>query len=159
MFSVRKTWGMSLPRRLWGTSCLNLRPEMAIDEEDQYTRQVRRVLLTTLGLNALVVVAKLAAGFAAGSLSVVSDAIHSSTDTLNNLVGIAIVRLARSAPNEEHPHGHQKFETLAAFGIAGFLLITAFEVGAGDWTLPGHHSRGAGVREDPHVSWQAYPTV
>jgi divalent metal cation (Fe/Co/Zn/Cd) transporter len=40
---------------------------------------VRRVLLVTLALNVTVVAGKLAAGFV-GSLSVISDAIHSSAD-------------------------------------------------------------------------------
>ena len=43
---------------------------------DTYRRGVRRVLLVTLALNAVVVAGKLAAGLLAGSLSVISDAIH-----------------------------------------------------------------------------------
>jgi len=46
-------------------------------------------------------------------------------------VGLVIIRLARAAPDEEHPYGHHKFETVATFAIAGFLLVTAFEVAVG----------------------------
>jgi len=76
-----------------------------------------------------VVAAKLVAGYLAGSLSVIGDALHSSTDSLNNVVGLFIIRIASSAPDEDHPYGHYKYETLAAFGIAWFLLVTAFQVG------------------------------
>jgi cation diffusion facilitator family transporter len=99
--------------------------------EDSYGREVRRVLKLTLALNLAVVAGKLVAGFRAGSLSVISDAMHSSADSLNNLVGLVIIRLARAAPDEGHPYGHHKFETVATFAIAGFLLVTAFEVVVG----------------------------
>jgi cation diffusion facilitator family transporter len=97
----------------------------------QYGREVRRVLALTLALNLIVVAAKLVAGYLAGSLSVISDALHSSADSFNNVVGLAIIRLASAAPDPGHPHGHHKFETLGAFGIAGFLTVTAFEVASG----------------------------
>ena len=100
-------------------------------QEEKYGRSVRRVLVVTLVLNVLVVAGKLAAGLLAGSLSVVSDAMHSAADSLNNVVGLVIVRIASAAPDEEHPSGHHKFETLGAFGIAGFLTVTAFEVASG----------------------------
>jgi cation diffusion facilitator family transporter len=99
-----------------------------VDRSD-YSKGVRRVLLLTLGLNLAVVAGKLVAGILAGSLSVISDALHSSADSLNNIVGIFIIRVASSAPDEEHPYGHHKYETLGAFGIAWFLLVTAFQVG------------------------------
>ena len=41
------------------------------------------------------------------------------------LVGL---RLAQKPPDANHPYGHRKFETLAAGGIALFLLIVVVEV-------------------------------
>src|SRR5262245_4696613 len=95
---------------------------------EAYRRGVRRVLLVTLALNVMVVAAKLVAGLIAGSLSVVSDAIHSSVDSLNNIVGLVVMKYATAEPDEGHPYGHAKFETLAAFTIAGFLIVTCFEL-------------------------------
>ncbi len=100
-------------------------------DTEQYSSGVRRVLVITLALNLAVVAGKLFAGILAGSLSVVSDALHSSADSLNNIVGIFIIRVASTAPDKEHPYGHHKYETLGAFGIAWFLLVTAFQVGQG----------------------------
>lgn len=94
-----------------------------------YRRGVRRVLLITLVLNLAVVVGKLFAGILAGSLSVISDAIHSSVDSLNNIVGLVVMRYATAEPDDEHPYGHAKFETLAAFAIAGFLFVTCYQIG------------------------------
>src|SRR5215210_6440173 len=93
-----------------------------------YQRGVRRVLTVTLLLNIAVVIGKLIAGYLAGSLSVISDAIHSTTDSLNNIVGLVVIKYAAAAPDDEHPYGHAKFETLAAFAIAGFLFVTCYQI-------------------------------
>jgi cation diffusion facilitator family transporter len=93
-----------------------------------YKRGVRRVLLITLALNLAVVIGKFIAGFLAGSLSVISDAVHSSVDSLNNIVGLVIMKYATAEPDDEHPYGHAKFETLAAFAIAGFLFVTCYQI-------------------------------
>lgn len=98
-------------------------------DRTEYKRGVRRVLVATLVLNIIVVIAKLVAGILAGSLSIISDAIHSSVDSLNNVVGLVIVRFAHAEPDDEHPYGHAKFETLAAFVIAGFLFVTCYQIG------------------------------
>jgi divalent metal cation (Fe/Co/Zn/Cd) transporter len=47
---------------------------------DNRTRQIRRVLVITFVANLLVVIAKVYAGMAANSLSVLADAAHSSVD-------------------------------------------------------------------------------
>jgi cation diffusion facilitator family transporter len=99
----------------------------SIDHEI-YRRRVRRVLFITLALNLLVVAGKLIAGLLAGAMSVISDAIHSSVDSLNNIVGLAVMRYSTAAPDEQHPYGHGKFETLAAFVIAGFLFVTCYQI-------------------------------
>lgn len=96
--------------------------------QSAYQAGVRRVLLVTLALNIAVVIGKLVAGLLANSLSVISDAIHSSVDSLNNIVGLVVMKYATAAPDEEHPYGHAKFETLAAFCIAGFLFITCYQI-------------------------------
>ncbi|MFN0119261.1 MAG: cation diffusion facilitator family transporter [Blastocatellia bacterium] len=95
---------------------------------ETYKDGVRRVLLVTLALNIAVVIGKLVAGLLAGSLSVISDALHSSVDSLNNIVGLVVIRYATAEPDEDHPYGHAKFETLAAFVIAGFLFVTCWQI-------------------------------
>ncbi len=96
--------------------------------DQEYKRGVRTVLLVTLALNLAVVGAKLVAGIMARSLSITGDALHSSTDSLNNLAALFILRVASAAPDEEHHYGHSKFESLGAFVIAGILAVTGFEL-------------------------------
>jgi cation diffusion facilitator family transporter len=89
---------------------------------------VRRTLLIVLALNAVVAVVKLIVGARTGSLTVLGAALESGLDMFNNVMGITIVAVAGQAPDENHPYGHDKFETLGALAIVGFLSITCFEL-------------------------------
>ena len=89
---------------------------------------VRNTLLVILALNVLVVAIKIAVGVRTHALSVLGAALESGLDVLNNVLAIVLVGVAARAPDEEHPYGHQKFETLGALAIVGFLSITCFEL-------------------------------
>jgi len=94
---------------------------------DRYT-SVTRVLVRVLFLNLAVAVAKIALGYVSGAVSILSDGFHSLTDTASNVVAIIGVRVARQPPDENHPYGHRKFETLASVGILIFLAVVLVEV-------------------------------
>src|SRR3954469_6262650 len=89
---------------------------------------VRRVLMHVLLLNALVVVIKLVVGIRTASLTVLGAALESGPDALTHVIGIILFSIAARAPDEHHPYGHDKFETLGALGIVGFLSISCFEL-------------------------------
>jgi cation diffusion facilitator family transporter len=89
---------------------------------------VRRVLILTLLLNLSVVGLKGVVGWWTGSLSLIADALHSVTDSANNVLGLATNQLANPRPDRDHPYGHQKFEAVGALGIAAFLGIACFEI-------------------------------
>ncbi|MDP9143446.1 MAG: cation diffusion facilitator family transporter [Actinomycetota bacterium] len=89
---------------------------------------VRRVLASLLVANLAVVAVKVIIGLATGALSVLGDAVHSSVDGVNNILGLAVVRFAAQAPDDDHPYGHAKFETLGALAIVVFLSVTIFEL-------------------------------
>jgi cation diffusion facilitator family transporter len=89
---------------------------------------VRATLLSILALNAVVVIVKVAVGIRTGALAVLGAALESGLDMLNNVMGLLLVSLASRAPDDVHPYGHDKFETLGALGIVGFLSISCFEL-------------------------------
>lgn len=93
-----------------------------------YRSEVRQVLLITLLLNLLVMSLKVLVGFWTGSLSLLADALHSVTDSANNILGLVTNQLASPMPDREHPYGHQKYEAVGALGIAAFLGIACFEI-------------------------------
>jgi cation diffusion facilitator family transporter len=84
--------------------------------------------------NLLVVVVKFAVGIDTNSLAVFGDALQSAVDTANNLFAIFVVRVAAKAPDEDHPYGHAKFETLGALLIALLLALSIFELVRGAMT-------------------------
>src|SRR5262245_40080410 len=86
------------------------------------------VLARVLVLNLLVAGAKLVLGYSTGAVSVVSDGFHSLTDTASNIIGLVGLRASRKPPDDDHPYGHRKYETLAAAGIFVFLLFVVVEV-------------------------------
>lgn len=93
--------------------------------------RVRRVLQLVLLLNLLVVAAKLVVWGWTNAISILAEATHSGLDALNNVIALAFARVALRAPDEDHPYGHQKFETLGALVVVGFLSITVWELSRG----------------------------
>ena len=89
---------------------------------------VARVLSRVLVLNLLVAIAKIVFGYASGAISVLSDGFHSLTDAASNVVGLVGVRAAGRPPDEDHPYGHRKFETVAANVVTVFLILIVVEV-------------------------------
>ena len=86
------------------------------------------MLTRVLFLNLIVAIAKIAFGYSSGAISILSDGFHSLTDTASNVVGLVGVYAARRPPDEDHPYGHRKYETVAAIGVVGFLVVVMLEV-------------------------------
>jgi cation diffusion facilitator family transporter len=89
---------------------------------------VRRVLLALLLANLAVVGVKAMVAVRANSLAVLGAALDSAVDALNNGLAMLLVQVAAKEPDEEHPYGHGKFETLGTLAIVGFLSVSCFEL-------------------------------
>ncbi|HIK04045.1 MAG TPA: cation transporter [Trichormus sp. M33_DOE_039] len=113
--------------------------------------EVRKVLIITLVLNLFVMGLKAFVGYLTGSLSLLADALHSVTDSANNVLGLVASKFSSPYPDREHPYGHQKFEAVGALGIAAFLGIACFEIlqGAIERIIKG----GEPVRISPPELW------
>ncbi len=115
--------------------------------------QVRRVLWLTLVLNLFVMALKFVLGIATGSLSLQADALHSVTDSVNNILGLVANRFSSPKPDREHPYGHQKFEAVGALGIAAFLGIACFEILRGAVEKIFFASESVNIRVAPNELW------
>lgn len=71
--------------------------------------------------NTGLVVMKFVVGFAIGSVSIISEAIHSSMDLLAALIAFFSVRKSAQPPDAAHSFGHGKFEDVS--GLIEALLI------------------------------------
>ena len=89
---------------------------------------IARVLVRVLVLNLAVALAKIGFGYFSGAVSVLSDGFHSLIDASSNVVGLVGIRAASRPPDEDHPYGHRKYETVASAAFVGFAALVMFEV-------------------------------
>jgi cation diffusion facilitator family transporter len=88
-----------------------------------------RTVLFSISSNALLLAVKLAAGVLTGSVSVLSEAVHSATGLVASVVAFVAVRRSVSPPDESHNYGHGRFENLASV-LEGVILL-----GVGGWVV------------------------
>lgn len=90
---------------------------------------VRRLSLTGIVGNAALSAFKLFAGVAGQSSAMVSDAAHSLSDVLATLIALVGVLLSKRAADDDHPYGHERFESVAALLLGLILLATGGLIG------------------------------
>ncbi|HJJ27814.1 MAG TPA: cation diffusion facilitator family transporter [Methanocorpusculum sp.] len=73
--------------------------------------------------NTLLTCGKLAAGIFSGSVSIISEALHSGIDLVASLIAFFSVRKSSLPPDRDHAFGHGKYED--ASGIIEAVLIVA----------------------------------
>ena len=74
--------------------------------------------------NALIILFKIIAGIVSGSISIISEAIHSFSDFLASVLTFFAVSRSSEPADKEHPFGHGKYEDMSGF-IEGGLIILA----------------------------------
>ena len=89
--------------------------------------EITRVTLAGSVVNLLLVGLKALAGVAGHSAALVSDAVHSLSDFVTDIVVLVFVRVSARPQDEGHDYGHGKFETLATLFIG--LALAAAAVG------------------------------
>ena len=76
--------------------------------------------------NSGLIIIKLFAGFFSGSVSIISEAIHSGLDLVASIIAFIAVKISDKPADEQHPYGHGKFENVS--GVIESLLIFAAAV-------------------------------
>lgn len=89
---------------------------------------VRNVLWYILVLNLLVAAAKVIYGVRTKTASMVADGYHSLSDGTSNIVGLIGIWIASKPPDDSHPYGHQKVETLSTIFISLLLFFVSYEI-------------------------------
>jgi cation diffusion facilitator family transporter len=74
--------------------------------------------------NTLLIVMKLIVGIMSGSVSIISEAIHSSMDLVAAVIAFFAVRVSDTPPDSKHPYGHGKVENISGV-IEGILILIA----------------------------------
>jgi cation diffusion facilitator family transporter len=71
--------------------------------------------------NTCLIAMKLAVGLISGSVSIISEAIHSSMDLMAAVIAFFSVKVSDNPPDSRHPYGHGKVENIS--GVIEALLI------------------------------------
>lgn len=78
-----------------------------------------------LGVNFILAIVKIATGYFGKSYALIADGIESTTDILSSIIVWSGLRVSVRPPDNDHPYGHGKAESLAAFVAALFLFGSA----------------------------------
>jgi cation diffusion facilitator family transporter len=76
--------------------------------------------------NSVLIILKVTVGFLSGSVSIISEAIHSFMDLLASIVAFFSVRISDTPADERHPYGHGKFENISGVVEALLIFVAAF---------------------------------
>lgn len=93
------------------------------------TKDIRNITLWGLTLNVLLSIIKFLVGFLGNSQAVIADAVHSFSDSSTDLVILFGVKYWSAPPDNSHPYGHKKIESLLTIVIGIILLFTAVAIG------------------------------
>lgn len=94
-------------------------------EQEIRNKRKTSVALLSVTSNGLLVLLKLAVGTAIGSVSVISEAIHSSVDLLAAVIAFIAVRTSGKPADEDHPFGHGKVENVSGTVEAMLIFLAA----------------------------------
>lgn len=78
----------------------------------------------SIASNTVLIILKLAAGILTGSVSVIAEAIHSGLDLIAAIIAFISVRTSGRPPDEDHPYGHGKIESISG-AAEGVLIFVA----------------------------------
>lgn len=81
-----------------------------------------RAAALSIASNSALIGLKLVAGLVTGSVSIITEAVHSSIDLVASIIAFVSVRKADVPADQEHRYGHEKIENLAA-AIEGMLIL------------------------------------
>src|SRR5690606_23264006 len=59
------------------------------------------------------------------SYGLIADGIHSLSDALSDILVLALAHIAGKAPDDDHPYGHGKFETVGSVLMGSLLMAIA----------------------------------
>jgi cation diffusion facilitator family transporter len=83
-----------------------------------------KIARLSIASNTFLIVIKLIVGLLSGSVSIISEAIHSSMDLLAAIIAFFAVKISDTPADKEHPYGHGKYENVSGV-IEAFLIIIA----------------------------------
>ena len=108
--------------------------QATLSSHGEKDRQKHRAVLLSIFSNSFLILFKLAVGLFIGSISVISEAIHSGVDLFASFIALFGVKKAAKPADDGHPFGHGKLENLSGtiealliFAAAGWIIYEAVQ--------------------------------
>ncbi len=112
---------------------------------------ISRTAITGAIANLVMSVVKIGVGTIANSQALIADGIHSFSDLLTDILVWVAGRHSTQAPDQEHPYGHARYETLATLVLGIFLIVVALGIG---WDAAGRLFAPDQLQQPSH--WALY---
>jgi len=82
-----------------------------------------------MAVNIVLAIVKIVTGVVGNSYALIADGIESTTDIISSLVVWTGLKISSLPPDEDHPYGHGKAESMAGMVVALALLAAALFIG------------------------------
>lgn len=122
--------------------------------------EISKVTLVGSIVNLLLVCVKAVAGVVGHSAAMISDAVHSLSDFITDIVVLIFVRISAQPQDEGHDYGHGKFETLATLLIGLALAAAAIGIVVNGATKLAHWLQGEPLQTPGRIAlWAALISI
>jgi cation diffusion facilitator family transporter len=135
--------------------------------DDQRLQIANKVSFTTIVVNVVLSVLKLAAGIIGRSSAMIADAVHTISDVVTTVAVIIGMRFSSKPADADHPYGHEKIESVVAKMLSLALLATALSIGvsgiktilSGEFSTPAPIALVAALISIVSKEWMYHYTV
>ncbi len=90
-----------------------------------FQKKAQHVTLIGMIIDVILGILKIVFGIFSHSYALIADGLHSFSDALTDILVIAITKYSRLEPDEDHPYGHERFETLGTVFLGCLLIAVA----------------------------------
>ncbi|WP_028402906.1 cation diffusion facilitator family transporter [Ectobacillus panaciterrae] len=97
-------------------------------EKDERFKQAQFGAVVGIVGNIVLAAVKAIIGYIGNSKALLADAVHSASDVVGSLAVLFGIRAAKQPPDEDHPYGHGKAESISAIIVAVLLAIVGIEI-------------------------------
>ena len=85
----------------------------------------KRAAFVSILSNSALIIIKIIAGVVSGSVSIISEAMHSAIDLVASIIAYFSIKQADKPADHIHPFGHGKYENLSAFAESVLIILVA----------------------------------
>lgn len=89
---------------------------------------MKKVTIVGAILDLILSILKITAGNLGGSSALIADGVHSLSDLVSDGIVLYATKFSAEDPDDDHPYGHERFETIATLFLGVILLLVGFGI-------------------------------